>query len=69
MIGAIVNIITRILGPVLAIFWARGDAVKDAKAKADLDAHRRLNDVEDTSGLSDAERIKRLHDVSRRLGG
>jgi hypothetical protein len=40
----------------------RADQLRDAKA--DLDAHERMNDVEDFSGSTDGERIKRLREFA-----
>lgn len=53
----------------LGLIWVRHDAAKDAQNKAELQAHERLNDVQDTSDLTDAERVKRLSELGKRLGG
>ena len=45
---------------------ARADKLREAGA--DLEAHERLNDVQDFSGSTDGERIERLHDFAAKHG-
>lgn len=60
-----------ILGALGLYFKGRADkgrAVKLDKAEDDLAAHERMNDVADTSGLSDDERRERLRRLGEQLG-
>lgn len=60
-----------ILGALGLYFKGRADkgrAVKLDKAEDDLAAHERMNDVQDTSDLSDDERRERLHRLGKQLG-
>ena len=56
MIGALVNIITRILGPVLAIFWARADAAKDARQADYINTRSKIDEADIVGDDPDASR-------------
>jgi len=57
------------LGAVALWAFRRGAASKDAKHGADYIAERKRQDEMDVGhGASDAERIRRLHDIANRNG-
>lgn len=68
----LIQVLSVLIKPLMwlgGLFLVRRDAAKDAALKADQAANERMNDADTGVDLTDEQRVDRLRDISKRLGG
>lgn len=63
---AVIAIISQVVWKFLTLWLVRSDAVADAKRKAEVKAHDRINEADLGIGASDADNVAWLRDFHAR---